>query len=121
FRLGLGGRVGSGFQYMSWITLLDVCRAIQHCLTSESMRGAVNAVAPHPVTNREMTRALGAALRRPTIFPLPAFAVTTLLGEMGRELLLASTRVTPSRLLADGFLFEHDRIDGALSAVTRRD
>lgn len=121
FRLGLGGVVGGGSQYVSWITLVDVCRAIQHCLASERMSGAVNAVAPHPATNREMTKALGATLRRPTIFPLPAFAVATLLGEMGRELLLASTRVVPSRLLADGFLFEHGRIEGALAAVVGRD
>jgi len=121
FRLGLGGVVGNGSQYVSWITLADVCRTIEHCLASDRMSGAVNAVAPHPSTNREMTRALGAVLRRPTIFPLPAFAVAALFGEMGRELLLASTRVTPERLLSDGFRFEHDRIDAALAALIRGD
>lgn len=120
FRLGLGGTVGCGRQYVSWITLPDVCRAIRHCLQSESLSGPVNAVAPTPVTNRELTRALGRALARPTVAPLPAPLVRVLLGEMGTTLLLASTRVTPGRLLADGFAFEHERIDDALAAVLAR-
>jgi len=114
FRLGLGGVVGSGHQYVSWISLADVVRALEHCLMSESLAGPVNAVAPEPATNRELTRTLGRVLRRPTLFPLPAFAVRAAFGEMGKELLLASARVQATRLLADGFEFRHASLDSAL-------
>ena len=95
FKLGVGGRVGSGRQYMSWIAIDDVVGAISHAILSDSLRGPVNAVAPHPVTNREFTKTLGRVLWRPTIFPLPAFAARMVMGEMADELLLASTRVKP--------------------------
>jgi uncharacterized protein (TIGR01777 family) len=117
FKLGIGGRVGSGHQYMSWIAVDDVVGAISHALLSDSLRGPVNAVAPHPVTNLEFTKTLGRVLGRPTIFPLPAFAARLLLGEMANELLLASTRVSPSRLLASGYEFRFPDLQGALRHV----
>jgi hypothetical protein len=120
FRLGLGGRVGGGGQYMSWIELDDLVRVIEHALAAESLSGAVNAVAPHPVTNLEFTRTLGRVLSRPTIFPLPAFAARSALGEMADELLLSSARVEPQRLLESGFVFQHPTLESALRHVLRR-
>ena len=117
FKLGIGGRVGCGLQYISWIALDDVVGAVSHALLSDSLRGPVNAVAPHPVTNLEFTKTLGRVLRRPTIFPLPAFAARLVLGEMANELLLASTRVNPSRLLASGYEFRFPDLPGALRHV----
>ena len=117
FKLGLGGRLGSGRQYMSWIALDDLMAVIQFALTNDSLRGPVNTVAPHPVTNAEFTRTLGQVLHRPTIFPVPAFAVKTLFGQMGEELLLASQRVEPARLVAGGYQFQHPELKGALEAA----
>ena len=117
FKLGIGGPVGSGRQYMSWITLDDVVGAISHALLSDSLRGPVNAVAPYPVTNLEFTKTLGHILGRPTIFPLPAFAARLVLGEMANELLLASTRVSPSRLMASGYQFRFPDLASALRHV----
>ena len=119
FRLGVGGRVGNGRQYMSWIALGDVVSAIQHVIEKDSLRGPVNVVAPNPVTNAEFTAVMGKVLSRPTIFPLPAVAVRTLLGEMGQELLLGSQRVEPARLLASGFEFTYSQLEGALRAILR--
>ena len=93
FKMGAGGVLGSGKQYMSWIGLDDVAGAIYHALMTDSIEGPVNCVAPHPVTNREFTRTLGKVLNRPTIFPMPGFAARLAFGEMADELLLASTRV----------------------------
>jgi uncharacterized protein len=117
FRMGVGGRLGSGQQYMSWISIDDIVGAIQHTLATESLHGAVNAVAPAPATNAEFTKTLGKVLRRPTIFPVPAFAVRLLFGEMGQELLLGSTRVEPSRLICSGYSFRHNALEDALRAV----
>ena len=117
FKLGLGGRVGSGLQYMSWIALDDVVRAVEHAILTDSLSGPVNAVAPHPVTNREFTQTLGRVLRRPTIFPLPALVARMVMGEMAGELLLASNRVSPSRLLASGFKFQFPGLESALRDV----
>jgi uncharacterized protein (TIGR01777 family) len=117
FKLGMGGRVGSGRQYLSWIAIDDVVGAISHAILSDSLRGPVNAVAPHPVTNREFTKTLGRALWRPTILPLPAFAARMVMGEMANELLLASARVNPSRLLASGYEFQFPELKGALRHV----
>jgi uncharacterized protein len=108
FRLGVGGKVGTGEQYMSWISLTDHCRVILYAIQTGQIHGAVNAVSPNPVTNTVFTKALGAALHRPTLFPLPAFAARIMLGEMADALLLASTRVQPARLQSSGFTF-HDR------------
>ena len=118
FSLGLGGVVGNGRQWMSWITLEDLVRAFEHAIDRGDLAGPVNAVAPRPVTNAEFTKALGRALRRPTIFPLPAFAAGTLLGrEMADDLLLSSARVEPARLLETGFAFRHQTLDMGLRSA----
>lgn len=110
FRLGLGGRLGSGEQYLSWISLDDAVRALAHLLAHQDLSGPFNAASPHPCTNAEFTRALGQVLRRPTIFPVPAWVLRLVLGEMADELLLASTRAVPARLLASGFSFAHPEL-----------
>lgn len=107
FRLGLGGNVGAGSQYWSWVSLDDVVGAIAHCLAHEELSGPVNAVSPQPLTNREFTRALGTALHRPTLFPMPAFAARLALGEMSDALLMASARVLPTKLAGSGYIFRH--------------
>jgi hypothetical protein len=117
FKWGIGGCVGSGRQYVSWIAIDDVVGAISHAILSDSLRGPVNAVAPHPVTNRQFTKTLGRVLWRPTIFPLPAFAARMVMGAMADELLLASARVKPSRLLASGYEFRFPELKGALRHV----
>ena len=117
FRLGMGGVVGSGRQYWSWIELGDLVRAIELCLGLDGLAGPVNAAAPGPATNREFTRALGKVLGRPTLVPLPAVAVRLLLGEMGQALLLGSARVLPRRLERAGFHFRHPDLPSALRAA----
>ena len=117
FSLGLGGRVGSGRQYLSWIAIDDVVGAISHAILADSLRGPVNAVVPHAVSNREFTKALGSVLRRPTIFPLPTFAAHLMFGEMADNLLLASARVEPTRLLASGYEFRYPDLKPALRHV----
>jgi len=117
FKLGLGGRVGSGRQFMSWITLTDAVRAFVHAFACEDLDGPVNTVAPDPVTNSVFTKALGRALRRPTILPLPAPFARLVLGEMAEELLLSSTRALPGRLLETGFVFEQPEIGEALEQL----
>lgn len=115
FKLCAGGVVGSGRQFMSWIAIDDVVGAIQHALSTSSLSGSVNAVSPNPVTNHEFTKSLGRALHRPTIFPMPAFIARLAFGEMGDELLLASTRVVPGRLQESGFRFQFPELSAALS------
>jgi uncharacterized protein (TIGR01777 family) len=117
FRMGAGGRIGSGRQWMSWITLEDVVGVIQHALATETLRGPVNTVAPSPVTNAQFTRSLGEALHRPTIFPLPAFMVRLTFGEMGEALLLGSQRVDCGKLLGSGYRFRHPELKLALQAL----
>jgi hypothetical protein len=114
FRMGLGGRVGSGRQWMSWISITDVVGALQHALATEALWGPVNAVAPHPVSNAEFTRTLGRVLGRPTIFPMPGFAARLAFGEMADALLLSSQRVQPVKLQSSGFQFRHPELEGAL-------
>ncbi len=115
FKMGLGGVVGGGDQYLSWITLDDVVTCLCHLIDhGERLPGPVNLVAPNPVTNREMTHALGRALRRPTAIPVPAAAARLVLGEMADELLLASQRVSAERLQASGFEFQFPELDAAL-------
>jgi len=114
FKLGVGGRLGSGRQYLSWIALDDVVRVISHAILSDSLHGPVNTVAPQPVTNREFTKSLGSVLGRPTIFPMPAFAARMVFGEMADNLLLASSRVQPARLRASGYEFLFPEVKGAL-------
>ena len=115
FRLGVGGALGSGKQYMSWITIEDLCRAIEHVLATDSLSGAVNAVAPEPATNREFTTALARAVWRPALFSVPPLAARAALGEMAEALLLASTRVLPQKLLASGFVFHDSDLPVALA------
>jgi len=117
FRLGLGGPVGDGRQYWSWVALDDVVGAFLFALNTDKLRGPVNAVAPQPVRNKEFVRELGRAIHRPTVFPLPAFVVRTLFGEMGEELLLASARVQPAKLEAAGYSFRHPELADALRAA----
>lgn len=114
FRLGLGGRLGSGRQYMSWVSLDDLVGVIRAALQNEALRGPVNAVSPQPVTNTAFTAALAAALHRPAIFPMPAAAARLLFGEMADALLLASARVEPARLTAAGHVFRHPTLPAAL-------
>lgn len=114
FQLGGGGIIGSGKQYMSWITLDDVVNAIIFAMTTKSVSGAVNLVAPNSVRNSEFTQALGHALHRPVVMPLPAFAAKIIMGEMADELLLSSARVDPLALEGNKFAFEYPNLDGAL-------
>lgn len=114
FRLGLGGRLGTGKQWMSWVSLEEVVQAIHHALDTESLRGPVNVVSPNPVTNEEFTLALGRVLRRPTAFFIPAFAARIAFGELADEALLASTRVEPKRLKLSGFQFQDPELEPAL-------
>jgi uncharacterized protein len=117
FKLGLGGKVGSGRQYWSWIGLYDLVGIIVHALEHTELSGPVNAVAPEPVTNLEFTKTLGSVLHRPTIFPLPAFAARLALGQMADQLLLASTRVVPQRLQGSGYVYHQADLESALQAA----
>ncbi|MEE8302600.1 MAG: TIGR01777 family oxidoreductase [Candidatus Tectomicrobia bacterium] len=120
FTMGVGGVVGSGQQYMSWIAIDDVIGAIHHVLITESLQGPVNVVAPQAVTNREFTKTLGRVLVRPTLFPMPAFAARALFGDMADALLLASTRVEPARLQETGYEFRYPDLEGALRHLLRK-
>lgn len=114
FRLGLGGRIGDGEQFMSWIALDDAVGALHHLLYAGEMSGPVNLVAPNPVSNREFTATLGKVLRRPTLAPVPAAAIRLIFGELGERLLLEGQRVLPSRLRGSGFAFEFPVLEEAL-------
>jgi len=114
FKFGVGGKIGSGNQYWSWISLDDVCGAIVHCIQAAGLHGPVNIVSPSPVTNFEFTKTLGRILRRPTIFPLPVFAARLAFGEMADALLLASARVEPTKLIASRFVFKHKELEPTL-------
>ncbi len=119
FKLGIGGVVGSGKQWMSWISLDDVVGVINFALENENIRGAINNVSPNPVTNEEFTKTLGEVLYRPTILPLPEFAVNLVFGEMGEALLLDSTRVEPKRLREAGFEFKFSGLKPALEHAVK--
>ncbi|MBI3322251.1 MAG: TIGR01777 family protein [Candidatus Omnitrophica bacterium] len=120
FRAGIGGPLGSGRQWMSWITREDAIGVVLYALSTTSLKGPVNAVSPSPVTNTEFSRALGKALRRPAFLPVPAFAVRLLFGEMADEALLASTRVLPKKLRESGFAFRHPELQPALEQMLRQ-
>lgn len=121
FKLGAGGRVGSGGQYWSWIAIDDAAGAICHAIITDSLSGPVNAVAPNPVTNTEFTRVLGRVLKRPTFMPLPAFAARLMLGEMADELLLSRTRVVPRELQRTDHMFLYPALEPALRHVLALD
>jgi uncharacterized protein (TIGR01777 family) len=120
FKLGAGGVLGSGRQYMSWIVLDDLVRGIVQVVQSPQLAGPVNLASPHPVTNREFTKTLGAVLGRPTILPMPAFAARVIFGEMADALLLSSTRVQPEVLTQHGFQYKFPRLDQALEHLLKR-
>jgi hypothetical protein len=117
FRLGLGGRLGSGRQYMSWIAIDDVVGVIRESLTNEALSGPVNAAAPGAVTNREFTATLGNVLHRPTLFAVPGLALRLALGEFAEEGLLGGQLVVPARLSAAGYEFRYPRLEDAIRHV----
>ena len=121
FRLGLGGKIGSGRQWMSWISIDDEVGAILHCMNDRSFSGPVNLAAPNPACNGEFTRVLGRVLRRPVIATVPAFAVKLILGtEMAEETVLSSQKAMPARLTASGYKFKHPELEPALRGLLRR-
>jgi uncharacterized protein (TIGR01777 family) len=119
FRMGLGGRIGSGKQWMSWIALNDVVGGIKLALTNDSLKGPANFVAPNPVRNAEFTKTLGKALSRPTLFPIPAFGVRLAFGEMADALLLSSQRGEPTKLQDHQYPFSYPQLEPALRHILR--
>jgi hypothetical protein len=117
FKMGMGGKIGSGKQYMSWVAIDDVTGAIYHALTTYTLKGPVNITAPTPVTNKEFTHTLGCVLDRPTVMPMPAFAAKLAFGEMANDLLLASTKVAPKKLLESGYSFQFTELENALRNI----
>jgi uncharacterized protein len=120
FRMGVGGNMGNGRQWWSWIDIDDLVGAIQHVIKTDTLRGAVNVVAPNPVRNAEFTKTLASLLSRPAIFPMPAFAARLVFGQMGDELLLASQRVEPAKLMASGYVFQKPDLRKALENILKR-
>ena len=117
FKLGVGGKIGSGNQWWSWITLNDLLRVYQYSIENDTVKGAVNVAAPNPDRNSIFVKTLGKVLRRPTIFPLPAFIVKLIFGEMGQELLLDGQKVMPKKLAESGFQFEQTELEPALKSM----
>jgi uncharacterized protein len=117
FKAGLGGRIGSGKQWMSWIHRDDACSLILYAIKNPKMNGAYNAVAPHPVTNEEFTHELGSALHRPAVIPVPEFALRLAFGEMAEDTLLTSQRVSSERTLATGFEYRYPNLTSALKSI----
>ena len=121
FKLGLGGPLGSGHQWMSWITMDDEVGAILHALTADELTGPVNAVAPEPATSAAMAKALGKAVHRPAVLPVPKAALGLVVGrQMANEMVTASQRAVPARLLASGYTFHHPEVEGAMADLLRR-
>jgi hypothetical protein len=120
FKMGIGGRIGSGRQWMSWIDIEDMVGAIHHILQNVYLHGPVNIVSPSPVTNAEFARTLASVLSRPAIFPAPAFAVKLAFGEMGETVLLASQRVEPAQLLTSGYQFHFRELRTSLQNLLKR-
>jgi len=121
FRLGLGARLGSGKQWMSWISIDDVVQALHQALVDDGLQGAVNATAPEPLTNRDFTRTLARVLSRPALFAVPESALRLALGEMAGGTILSSARVVPARLLQAGYHFGHPDLESALRHVLQKD
>jgi uncharacterized protein (TIGR01777 family) len=119
YKLGLGGKLGSGQQYQSWITLADEIAAIRHVIQADTISGPVNLVGPDPVRNLELSQVLGQVLHRPAVFPTPAFGIRLVLGEFADEGALASQRVIPEALTKSGFTFDHGDIRSALEWATK--
>jgi hypothetical protein len=120
FKMGLGGRTGSGQQWMSWIDVRDVVGAIHHILKNDLIQGAVNLVSPKPVRNAEFAKTLASVLSRPAIFPLPAAAVKFVFGQMGEEMLLGSQKVEASKLISTGYPFRYRELKASLESILRR-
>jgi hypothetical protein len=120
FRMCLGGRLGPGTQWMSWITREDAVRGLEFLLVEETLQGPFNVVAPTPVTNADFTQTLAKALGRPAVFPAPSFALRMAYGEMADEILLGSSRVLPERLLGAGFGFQSAALEAAFARMFRR-
>ncbi len=120
FKLGLGGKIGDGKQYMSWVDIEDMVRMMEFCMLTDKLEGPVNMTAPNPVTNTEFSKALGKALRRPVLFPMPALAAKIMFGEMAEELLLGGARVIPKKLVNAGYSFRYPRIDDSLARLVRK-
>jgi uncharacterized protein (TIGR01777 family) len=120
FKSGLGGQVGSGDQYISWIAIDDLMRVINEVIQQTHLAGPLNVVTPYPVTNREMTKILGHVLHRPTFLSIPAFVVNLLFGELGKEVLLSSARVEPQKLEEIGFQFNYPHLEEALRALLNK-
>jgi len=119
FRMGMGGKVGSGKQFISWVALDDAVKAIERAIEDESIRGPLNVVSPNPVTNEELTKTLGHVLNRPTALAMPAFAARLAFGEMADEMLLVSQRVVPKKLSAAGYEFQYPELEAALRKYVR--
>jgi uncharacterized protein (TIGR01777 family) len=119
FKMGLGGRTGSGQQWLSWIDVRDMVGAIHHILKNDLIQGPVNMVAPKPVRNEEFAKTLAGVLSRPAIFPLPAFAVKLVFGEMGEDLLLGSQKVEASKLISTGYPFRYRELRTSLESLLR--
>lgn len=117
FKIGLGGRIGQGKQWMPWVHLNDLLGIILYCIDHDSLKGAINGTAPKPVTNQEFTRTLGKVLKRPAVFPLPVIVVKLLMGQMGEELLLAGKRVLPIKISDAGYKFQYEKLENALFDV----
>ena len=114
FKMGAGGILGDGRQYMSWIGMHDLVRAIEYILETDSLKGPINMTAPNPATNQDFTSAHGHVLHRPTIFPAPAFVLNIVLGQMAQEMLLEGNRVMPDQLTSKGFKFDYPNLENAL-------
>lgn len=121
FRFGVGGRIGDGSQWLSWVALDDAIDAIRFLIEEPSLSGAFNVTAPEPITNRDFTRVVGRALSRPTLFTVPPLVLRLMFGEMADRTLLASQRALPRRLLDAGFTFRHPRLENALEALLEQD
>jgi len=119
FRLGLGGNIGDGRQWWSWIHVQDLVGAVHHILKTDLVQGPVNLVSGRPVRNAEFTKTLAAVLSRPAMFPMPAFAARLAFGQMGEELLLASQRVEPTKLITSGYPFQYSDLRKALESLLR--
>jgi uncharacterized protein len=120
FRMGIGGRIGSGAQYMSWVAMEDLVGIINHAITCESLYGPVNAVSPNPVTNQAFSEILARILARPAFFSLPAFAARIVLGEMANEALLAGAKVNPTKLIKSKYKFQFPELESALRLILKK-
>lgn len=120
FKLGLGGSLGSGKQFLSWVAIDEIPLIVKHLITNKTVRGPVNVVSPYPLTNKEFTDILGRALKMPTLFGVPSFILKLLLGEMAKEVILSSVRVMPKRLIDHNYLFKHGRLEEYFKSIFRK-